>query len=115
MSKKRPAKPPTVESILKECEKTMKQGLGKKRLSKAARKFWTDAYTKSISDQLAGGGDWYEDRERVLPVAKKLGKVAAALSTGQIVLTWAAEAAAVAVKSDPSCAVGAGGWCEIAG
>jgi hypothetical protein len=114
MSKKSPAKPPTVESILKECEAKMKQGLGKKRLSADARAFWTATYTKSIKEQLNAGGNWNHDRKRVLPVAKKLGKVANALSTGNIVLKWAAEAAAVAVKSDPGCpSLGAGGWCEF--
>lgn len=114
--KKKPAPVPTVESILAECEKQVKSGLGKKRLSKKAREFWTDQYTKSIYKQLASPtSNWASDRKHVLPVAKKLGKVAAALATGKIVLLWAAEAASVAVKSDPGCpiSVGAGGYCDI--
>lgn len=92
----------------------MRQGLGKKRLSKAAYDFWHGAYTTSINTMLANGGDWLADRDHVLPVAKKLGKVAAALTGGGIVLQWAAEAAAVAVKADPSCpSLGSGGWCEV--
>jgi hypothetical protein len=105
--------PPTVESILKECGKEVRKGLGKKRLSKAARAYWVAKYTASIGTALKGG-NWESDRKRVLPVARKLGKVANALSTGGIVLLWAAEAASVAIKSDPGCpGVGAGGYCEI--
>lgn len=113
--KKKPAPAPTVQSILAECEKQVKSGLGKKRLSKQARKFWTDEYTASITKQLAApGSNWLSDRKRVLPVAKKLGKVAAALATGKIVLLWAADAASVAVKSDPGCpTAGTGGYCDI--
>jgi hypothetical protein len=115
MAKKKPAPAPTVASILAECQKQVKSGLGKKRMSLKAREFWTDEYTQSITKQLgAPGSDWLKDRKRVLPVAKKLGKVAAALATGQIVLLWAAEAASVAVQSDPGCpGVGAGGYCDI--
>lgn len=106
---------PTVASVLEECRVKVKSGLGRKRLSRKAREFWTDEYTKSIATQLATpGSNWLVDRKRVLPVAKKLGKVAAALATGQIVLLWAAEAAANAVKKDPGCpGAGSGGYCNI--
>jgi hypothetical protein len=112
---KKPAPPPTVDSILAECEKQVRSGLGKKRMSRQAREFWEDEYRKSITAQLAkAGSNWLVDRKRVLPVAKKLGKVAAALATGQIVLLWAADAAATAVQSDPGCpGAGAGGYCNI--
>lgn len=106
--------PPTVDSILKECEGQVKSGLGRKRMSKQARQHWEVEYRASIAKALKGGGNWLSDRKRVLPVAKKLGKVAAALSTGKIVLLWAAEAASVAVQNDPGCpGAGAGGYCEI--
>jgi hypothetical protein len=50
----------------------------------------------------------------VLPVSKKLGKVAAALATGNVVEKWAVEAASAAVQSDPKCpSVGAGGYCDL--
>ena len=114
MAKKPPAKP-TVESILKECAKEVKRGLGRKGLGKEARKFWTETYTETIGKALEDGGDWTRDRVRVLPVSRKLGKVAAALTTGKIVPKWAAEAAAVAVKADPKCPTdpGAGGYCDF--
>src|SRR5436190_592661 len=107
--------PPTVDSVMAECEKKVKSGLGKKRMSAKARAFWEREYRRSIGNQLGKpGSNWLLDRVRVLPVAKKLGKVAAALSTGNIVLLWAAEAAATAVQSDPGCpGAGAGGYCEI--
>jgi hypothetical protein len=111
---KKVAEPPTVESILKECAKEVKKGLGRMRLGKDARAFWVETYTATIQQQLDNGGDWTKDRVRVLPVSKKLGKVAAALTSGKVVPKWAAEAAAVAVKSDPKCpSVGEGGYCDF--
>src|SRR5829696_7113986 len=111
MSKKpgKKSAPPTVESIMAECEKQVRSGLRGKRLSRQAREFWEDGYRASITKQLAApGSNWLVDRQRVLPVAKKLGKVAAALATGKIVLLWAADAAATAVRADPGCPGGAG-------
>lgn len=106
---------PTVESILKECTKEVKKGLGPKRPSAESRKFWTDAARKSIAAALAAGGDWDTDKKNVLPTARKMGKVAAALASGKIVLLWAAEAAAEAVQSDPRCpgGPGAGAYCDF--
>jgi hypothetical protein len=115
MTKKKKTEPPSVESIMKECEKEVRKGLRKKKVSKAALDYWTDIYTASIDRQLKAKGDtWSKDRVRVLPVARKLGKVAAALTSKGMVLKWAAEAAAVAVRSDPGCPVdpGTGGYCE---
>jgi hypothetical protein len=106
--------PPTVESILKECTKEVKKGLGAKRASAKARKYWIDKSRISIARQLANGADWNQDKKNVLPTARKMGKVAAALATGKIVLLWAAEAAAEAVQSDPRCpGAGAGGFCDF--
>ena len=112
--KTKKAKPATVASIIKECRAQVMKGLGKKRLSLAALKYWRDGYKVRVGEKLLKSpGEWEKDRRRVLPVAKKLGKVAAALSTGNIVLLWAAEAAAIAVKSDPGCpAIGSGGYCD---
>ena len=115
MSKTPPAKP-TVESIMKECEKEVKRGLGTKSLGKEARKFWVTSYTNSIAERLQQkDADWNKDRIRVLPVSRKLGKVAAALTSGKVVPKWAAEAAAVAIKADPKCPSGPrrGGYCDI--
>ena len=107
-------KPPTVESILKECTKEVKKGLGVKRASAKARKYWLDNSRASITAAIAAGGVWDTDKKNVLPTARKMGKVAAALSTGNIVLLWAAEAAAVAVQSDPRCpGVGQGAYCDF--
>ena len=115
MAKKKPQAPPTVESILKECIKEVKKGLGPKRPSAESRKFWIDNSRVSIATALANGGDWSQDRKNVLPTARKMGKVAAALATGKIVLLWAAEAAAEAVQADPRCpgGPGSGGYCDF--
>jgi hypothetical protein len=107
--------PPTVDSILAECIKEVKKGLGKKRPSPEARKYWIDNCTVSIANQLSKGGDWNSDKKNVLPTAKKMGKVAAALATGKIVLFWAAVAAAEAVQQDPRCpgGPGSGAYCDF--
>lgn len=111
--KKKPV--PTVESILAECIKEVKKGLGVKRPSADARRYWIDNTRASIAVQLGKGGDWDADKKNVLPTAKKMGKAAAALATGKIVLLWAAEAAAEAVQKDPRCpgGPGGGGYCDF--
>jgi hypothetical protein len=117
MAKKKspPPSEPTVESILAECTTEVKRGLGKKRVSAAAREYWVTESRRSIADRLEMGGNWLVDRRRALPVARKMGKVAAALATGNLVLLWAAEAAAEAVQSDPGCPgpPGSGGYCDF--
>lgn len=106
---------PTVESILEECTKEVRKGLGKKRATQAAKDFWIDNSRISIAAQLAKGGDWNKDKKRALPVARKMGKVAAVLAGKGMVLLWAAEAAAEAAQSDPSCpgGAGSGGYCDF--
>ena len=117
MAKKQKAKPvPTVDSILAECTKEVVKGMGRKRASKAARDYWTTESRASIHQKLKDGGIWLKDKKRVLPVARKMGKVAAALATGNLVLLWAAEAAAEAVQNDPGCPIsgpGQGGYCDF--
>ena len=107
-------KPATVKSILAECEDAVEKGLGRKRLGPEARKYWTTIYTASIKAKLERDGDtWEADKRTVLHVARKLGKVAAVLTDGDVVELWAAEQAAQAAKRDPFCrAPGSGGYCE---
>jgi hypothetical protein len=96
-----------------ECRKEMRKGLGKKRLSKKARDYWETNHEAAITKFLPKA-NWLMDRKRTLPVARKLGAVAAALASGNIVLLWAAQAAHEAVKKDPGCpTVGAGGYCDF--
>ena len=111
MAKKKKSAPPTVKSILSELDPAMRKGLGKKRLSAKARAYLKARYTGSVTKALEQNTDWTKDRKRVLKVAKKLGAVARVLSDGQIVLVWAAEAAANAVVGDPRCGMGTGRWC----
>ncbi len=111
---KKPVPPPTVDSIMRECETETRKGLGRKRLSAAARQYWDDNHRLSIQTNLAKGADWLVDRKKTLPVSRKLGKVAATLTSGGIVLLWAAKAAHVAVKGDPGCpGLGSGGYCDF--
>ena len=105
----------TVDSIFKECAKEVIKGIGKKRVSKAARKYWVDNAKISIAAQFAKGDTWDKDKKNTLPVALKMGKIAAILANGQIILQWAAEAAALAVQEDPRCpnGGGGGGYCDF--
>jgi hypothetical protein len=107
-------KPPTVDDILEECTKEVKKGLGKKRASKDAREYWLAESRASITAALAAGGVWEKDKKNVLPTARKMGKVAAVLANGNIILLWAAEAAATAVQDDPRCGGGGhGAYCDF--
>lgn len=105
---------PTVESILEECIDQVRKGLGKKRVSKGAREYWISNARVSIATALENGANWNKDRKNVLPTARKMGKVAAVLANGGIILKWAAEASAGAVQKDPRCpGVGSGGYCDF--
>ena len=106
--------PATVEQIMIECRKAMRKGLGKKSLTLAANNYWEANHLAAVTKQVAGGANCYKDRKRALPVATKLGKIAAVLAGKGMVAKWAAEAAHEAVKRDPGCpAVGAGGYCDF--
>ena len=100
-------------SLIRECMEDVRRGLGDKRPTKEARQYWLRIYSRSFRAALANGSDWEISRKRVRRIAEKLGRVAASLSSGNLVLVWAAESAAIAVKADPGCpgSVGAGGFC----
>ena len=106
-----------VKQILAECTEKVLQGVGNKTVGNQAKKYWRTRGLKSIRKQVNSGVDWEQAKKRVLPTAKKMGKVAAALTgdTLQIVPPWAAKAAAEAVKHDPKCppsqGFGRGGFC----
>ncbi len=115
-SAKKQAAKVTVKSILKELNAEVTKGLGKKKLSPPARKYWTELYTKSISDRLAAGGDWALARKRVLKAAKKLGAVARVLTDGKNVSKVIAQLASDTVALYPGCpGPGSGEWCPPAG
>jgi hypothetical protein len=114
-AKKRTAKQnkELVKRILKESTSAVMAGVGTKKVGEKARKFWLTRGLKNIKIQVEAGVDWDKARKRVLPTAKKMGRVASVL-TGEfrIIPPWAAEAASVAVKFDPKCPnVGRGGFC----
>ena len=106
---------PTVDSILAECREAVAKGLGKKRLSRKASDYWETEHRSAIERELERGGDWHRDRKKALPVARKLGKVAAALTDRTIVLFWAAKAAHMAVRADTQCSRNGmrGGYCDF--
>ena len=104
----------TVKSVLKEMTAEVKKGIGTKRFSKDARGYLIRNAKRTIKIQLDKGDTWDEDKENTLPVARKLGKIAAILANGQIILKWAAIAAAEAVQEDPRCpGVARGGYCDF--
>jgi hypothetical protein len=107
-------KPATANSVLNECQAAFEKGLGHKaHLTEAATAKWRKIYRVMIKRALAERpGQWDKDKKNVLRVAKKLGKVAAALSEGPIVLMWAMEAASIAVRADPGCPVAQGRYCD---
>jgi hypothetical protein len=102
-----------VRRILRECSETIRAGAGTKSVGQKARKFWTVRGLRSIRKQVNNNVDWEKAKIRVLPTAKKMGKVAAALTGDKlkVIPLWAAEAAAAAVKNDPHCPAGGGGFC----
>lgn len=115
MAKKKAANP-TVKSILKELKAEVNKGLGKKKMSPPARKYWVELYTKAITDRLAAGGDWASARKRVLKATKKLGAVARVLTDGKNVSKVIAQLASDTVARYPGCpGPGAGEWCPPAG
>ena len=103
--------------ILRECSEQIRLGIGTKSVGKKARRYWTVGGLRSIRKQVNSNVDWEKAKLRVLPTARKMGKVAAAL-TGpkfRIIPPWAAKAASEAVKHDPKCpptpGQGRGGFC----
>ncbi len=106
-----------VRRILRECSAKVEQGARPKKVGEKAKKFWTTRGLRSIRKQVKKKVDWEKAKLRVLPTAKKMGKVAAALTgeTLKIIPLWAAKAASEAVKHDPKCpptpGVGRGGFC----
>jgi hypothetical protein len=110
-------KDPTIDSILKELRKKTHDALGRKKLTQSADRYWEDGHYAAVSKLFENGKvpDWEKDKQRVLPVAKKLGAIAKILAgKDKTVELWAAEAAHEAVKKDPGCpGIGAGGYCDF--
>jgi hypothetical protein len=106
-----------VRLILRECTEKVRQGVGTKSVGQKARKYWTKGGLRSIRKQVNNNVDWEKAKIRVLPTAKKMGKVAAALTGDKfkVIPLWAAKAASEAVKHDPKCPPdpghGRGGFC----
>ena len=99
-----------VRRILRECSEKVRQGVGTKSVGRKAREYWTRNSLRAIRWQVENGVDWEKAKIRVLPTAKKMGKVAAALTGDKlhIIPLWAAIVASEAVKHDPKCPRGEG-------
>jgi hypothetical protein len=101
-----------VRQILKECSTAVEDGVGNKTVGAAARRFWVTRGTRSIARQVKRGTNWNQAKKRVLPSAKKMGKLAAVLAGDlKVIPPWAAEGAAAAIRHDRKCPPGRGGFC----
>ena len=114
MAKKKAPHVNTAKSVLKELAIEVQKGAGKKRFNPKARAFLIRNAKRAVTIQLGKGDTWDKDKKNTLPVARKLGKIAAILANGQIILEWAARAAAEAAQQDPRCpGVARGGYCDF--
>ena len=101
-----------IRQILEECSKAVEEGLGSKKVGAGARKFWITRGTISIARQVRGGTNWNKAKIRVLPSAKKMGKLAAVMAGDlKVIPPWAAEGASAAIRHDRKCPPGRGGFC----
>ena len=103
-----------LETILTECALAVGRGVGAGvSISAAASDYWLATFKVTISKALANGGDWSQDRKKVLGLAVKMGQLSVIFGTGTTVDLAAAEQAAKLVRKDQTCPGGAGGgrWC----
>ena len=101
-----------IRQILKECAAAVQEGLGSKRVGAKARRFWIARGTRSITRQVNANVNWSAAKKRVLPSAKKMGKLAAVMAGDlRVIPPWAAEGASLAIRKDRKCPPGRGGFC----
>ena len=101
-----------IKQILEECSKAVEDGIGSKTVGGAAKKFWITRGLRRITTQVNKGTNWNQAKKRVLPSAKKMGKLAAVMAGDlKIIPPWAAEGASAAIRHDRKCPPGRGGFC----
>jgi hypothetical protein len=106
----------TVDAILAECREAVQRGLGRKVLTKKAADYWEEGHRQAVARMFVNGQspNWDSEKKHVLPLARRLGRVAAGLANKGLVLLWAAEAAHDAIRKDPRCPkTGRGGYCDF--
>ena len=106
---------PPLEVVLFECALHLGKGVGDHELTPEAFELWTTHYRETFAKGLSKpGARWSHDKKTVLPLAVKLGKLAAVLAGSRPISRDDAEQASDIVEQDPSCPTepGAGKYCQ---
>jgi cell division septation protein DedD len=113
MAKKPPTNPP-LDEVLIECAFHLGRGVGDATVTADAYALWTTHYRETFAEGLKHPkANWKRDKRTVLPLATKLGRVAAALAAPNPIDEDTAQAASDIVEQDPSCPTdpGQGKYC----
>jgi hypothetical protein len=109
--------PPTVDEMnfmLVDTAICVGRGVGAKKVSSEASKFWAEMYAKSIAEAIINGGVYKDDRDGILLMAIKLGKQAKKLAGLKKTISLAnAKKASEIISKDPTCRAGGGRYCPI--
>ena len=112
----KPAKPnPPLEVVLFECALHLGRGVGDHELIQEAFDLWSKHYRETFAEGLKNPkARWNHDKKTVLPLAVKLGKLAAVLAGSNPISRDDAQQASDIVEQDPSCPTepGAGKYCQ---
>lgn len=104
----------TPELVLEDWKKSVKSGLGKKRLGKSILDFYEPKLLKKIEDRLKTR-DYNKEGAATRAVAKTVGRFCAALTGGTDVSKAVFDVVFTACQLHPLCPKdgGAGKWCDI--
>ena len=115
MAPKKKRKVFTSEEILKDWQKALKKGLGKKKLDPVIVKNFTPPLLAKIEARLKAGGDYNKEGAKTRAVGKDLGKICKMLTGGSTVSLAVFEQAFKLCKLHHSCpgGPGSGRWCDV--
>jgi len=95
---------PSLDEVLIECSFHLGKGVGDAEVKPDAFEFWTTRYRRTFDVGLnLATANWKEDKQKVLPLAEKLGKIAVGLAKSGPIDVTVAETASGIVENDPSC------------
>ena len=107
-----PAQQKKVELMLVDCALAAGRGLGRKKVSLEAAKFWAKSYKKSFAAALFNGANYEQDRPGVLLMGVKLGRRAKQLAGSNPKVSKAnAKKASNEISTDVGCGAGGGIYC----
>ena len=111
-----PAKQALVNVMLVDCALAAGRGVGTKKVSLKAAKFWATSYKKSFGDALHNKANYVKDRNGVLLMGLKLGRTARKLAgTKKAIGKAEAKKASKIISLDKSCGAGGGQYCPPGG